>query len=279
MKKISFILAFFSISLFSNAQYGKHDSAKTVPPFKIFDNLYYVGIDFVSSYLLTTDDGLILIDAAYGKYPAHILQSVHELGFDPKQIKYILCSHGHYDHYEGADTLQKITHARIGMTEPDWQIAEGKTENEYKSVKVKLTRDLVINDGDSLTLGHTTLKFYVTPGHTLGVLSIAFTVRDGNSTYKAFMFGGIGQNFSGVKQTQLYIKSVDRLLSMKDVQVNITNHPFTGKVFERAELLKKRKPGEINPFVAPEDFKNWLTGLRTEAEQKLAEEKKKETSK
>jgi metallo-beta-lactamase class B len=67
-----------------------------------------------------------LIDALYRNYPAHILQSVKDLGFDPKQIKYILCTHGHYDHCEGADTLKKVTGARIGMTETDWQIAEWK---------------------------------------------------------------------------------------------------------------------------------------------------------
>lgn len=157
-----------------------------------------MGIDWVSSYLLTTDDGLILIDALYGKYPAHILQAVRDLGFDPKQIKYILCTHGHYDHCEGADTLKQVTHARIGMTEADWQMAEGKIKNEYASVNVHPARDWVIRDGDSLMLGNTTLKFYVTPGHTTGVLSIAFPVTEGNKTYNALVFGGVGLNFRAV---------------------------------------------------------------------------------
>lgn len=263
MKKLFFFLSIFCcFNLCSNAQHGEADTAKTVTPFRIFDNLYYVGNDFVSSYLLTTTDGLILIDAMYGKYPKNVLQSIHDLGFDPKKIKYILCTHGHWDHYDGADTLKKVTHAHVGMTEPDWQMVKG-------------TRDLVFHDGDSLTLGNTMLKFYVTPGHTPGVLSIAFPVREGNKTYKAFMFGGVGLNFTGVKRTETYIRSVDRLLKMKDVQVNITNHPFTGKIFERAALLKQRKQGEINPFVAPADFQSWLKELRMQAEKKLAEEKAK----
>jgi metallo-beta-lactamase class B len=276
MKKIFLLFAVCCfINSISNAQYGEHDTAKTVPPFKMFDNLYYVGIDWVSSYLLVTDDGLILIDALYGKYPKHILQSVRELGFDPKQIKYILCTHGHYDHCEGADMIKEATHARIGMTEPDWQMAEGTIKNEYQSVHPDLVRDWVIHDGDSLTLGNTTLKFFATPGHTLGVLSMAFPVRDGDHTYKAFLFGGVGLNFSGVKQTEMYIRSVDRLQKMKGIQVNITNHPAMGKIFERAALLKKRKPNEINPFVAPIDFQNWLKELKVNAEKKLAEEKRK----
>jgi metallo-beta-lactamase class B len=183
MKKALLIATLFLfIHLPGKAQYGQYDHAKTVPPFKIFDNLYYVGIDWVSSYLITTNDGLILIDALYRDYPAHIIQSVKDLGFDPKQIKYILCTHGHYDHCEGADTIQKITHARIGMTEADWEIAEGKVKNDYANVNSHPTRDWVIHNGDSLKLGGSTIKFFVTPGHTMGVLSLSFPVRDGGNT-------------------------------------------------------------------------------------------------
>ncbi len=277
MKKVVLIIALFFLShLPGKAQYGQYDSAKTVPPFKIFDNLYYVGIDWVSSYLLTTDDGLILIDALYRNYPAHILQSVKALGFNPKQIKYILCTHGHFDHCEGADTLKKLANARIGMTEPDWQIAEGKIQNDYANVNTLLTRDWVIHDGDSLKLGGTTIKFFVTPGHTLGVLSMRFPVRDGSNTYNAFMLGGAGLNFTGVKQTELYIQSIERIMKMKDIQVNISNHPDPGKIFQRARLLQTRKPGEPHPFVAPDDFQNWLKELKANAEKKLEEEKTKE---
>jgi metallo-beta-lactamase class B len=273
LKKILLIATLFFTHLTGNAQYGQYDNARTVPPFKIFDNLYYVGIDWVSSYLVVTDDGLILIDALYRNYPAHIIQSIKELGFDPKEIKYILCTHGHFDHCEGADTLQKITHARIGMTETDWQIAEGKIKNEYANVNTLLTRDWVIKDGDSLKLGSTIIKFFVTPGHTLGVLSMSFPVRDGANTYNAFMLGGVGLNFDGVKQTELYLQSMDRIMKMKNIQVNISNHPDPGKIFQRARLLKTRKPGDPHPFVAADDFQNWLSELKANAEKKLQEEK------
>jgi metallo-beta-lactamase class B len=276
MKKALLITTlFFSILLQCKAQYGQYDHAKTVPPFKIFDNLYYVGIDWVSSYLITTNDGLILIDALYRDYPAHIIQSVKDLGFDPKQIKYILCTHGHYDHCEGADTIKKITNARIGMTEQDWLMAEGKIKNDYASLNKVLARDWVIHDGDSLKLGGTAIKFYVTPGHTMGVLSMSFPVRDGSNTYNAFMLGGVGLNFDGVEQTETYLRSMDRLMKMKDVQVNISNHPDPGKIFQRAKLLQTRKSGDPHPFVDPDGFQNWLKELTANAEKKLEEEKSK----
>lgn len=271
------IFLFFTCCLFQFvglAQYGPDfDSVKTVAPFKMFDNLYYVGNDGTSAYLLTTSKGLILIDALYGRYTKDIIQYIRDLGFDPKNVKYILCTHGHFDHYEGADTLQKLTHAHIVMTEPDWQIAEGKEKNEYASKTVLLKRDLVVGDGESLTLGDTKISFYVTPGHTPGVLSMAFPVREGKTSYKAFMFSGVGLNFNGVEQTQKYIQSVDRLLAMKDVQVSITNHPAPGKIFERYTLLKQRRVGDPNPYVDPIAFRVWLIELRNAAEKKLEREK------
>jgi metallo-beta-lactamase class B len=278
MRKIAFIslLLFNFINLpASHAQYGSFDTAKMVKPFKLFDNLYYVGIDQVSAYLLVTDKGLILIDALYGKYADHIPEACRELGFDPKQIKYILCTHGHFDHCEGAERIKQLTHARIGMTAPDWDEAEWKTKAPYTSVTTKMTRDWVIKDGDVLTLGRTTLHFYQTPGHTPGVLSIAFPVRDQGKTYNAFMFGGVGLNFDGVERTEMYLHSVDRIMAMKGIQVNITNHPGPGTIFEKAKLLVARKTGEPNPYVAPEEFQAWLVELKKAAEDKLLEEKKK----
>jgi len=104
---------------------------------------------------------------------------------------------------------------------------------------------------------------------------MSFPVRDGSNTYKAFMLGGVGLNFDGVKQTEVYLQSMDRLMKMKNIQVNITNHPDPGKIFQRARLLQTRKAGEPHPFVAPDDFQNWLKELKANAEKKLEEEKRK----
>ncbi len=274
MKKLLFFLAIVSFTQ-SKAQYGDFDKAKPVKPFKIFDNLYYVGTDAVSAYLITTEKGMVLIDALYGKDTTYIPEACKQLGLPVKDIKYILCTHAHFDHCEGAAYLKKITGAKVGMTGPDWDIAEGKVDAPYKSVNSKISRDWVIKDGDSLRLGTTTLHFYETPGHTPGVLSIAFPVKDGKTTYNAFMFGGIGLNFEGVPRTEMYLRSVDRIMQLKNVQVNISNHPGPGKIFERAEMLRSRLRSAKHPFVAPEEFRSWLLGLKKAAEAKLAEEKKK----
>jgi len=241
-----------------NAQRDAHP----VPPFKMFDNLYYVGIDWVSAYVLKTSGGLIMIDTLYDNFADHTLKSIEELGMNPKDVKYVIVTHGHNDHVGGVKSVQLATGARVAMAEGDW-------------VMSKLTRDIVVKDGDTIKLGDTTLKLYLTPGHTPGVTSIEFPVLENGKEYKAFIFGGHGQNFSGVQTTQTYINSVKRVMTLAaGTQVPITNHPDAFQILQRGEKLAARKTGEPNPFVDPDGFTKWLNQLVTNAEKKLEDEKK-----
>ena len=253
-------------------------AVQNVAPFQIFDNLYYIGMQWVSAYFLTTSDGLIMIDALYGQFVDHALDGIRKMGFDPADIKYVFVTHGHFDHVGGAAAIKKVSGARVGMTDGDWKMVEagGSGRRGGRASSEPLERDLVIRDGDSITLGETTFKFYETPGHTPGVLSMEFTVYDNGKPHKAFTFGGVGLNFSGVERTEMYIASVKRLQAMEGIEVSVPNHASMGRVFQRAERLAERKPGEPHPFVAPEDFQQWLDQLLVNVQKKLEEEKKRE---
>jgi metallo-beta-lactamase class B len=246
------------IAMTSTAQQNAHP----VPPFKMFDNLYYIGIDWVSAYVLKTSGGLIMIDTLYDNFSDHTIKSIEQLGMNPKDVKYIIVTHGHNDHVGGAKTAQSLTGARLVMAEGDW-------------VMSKLSRDIIVKDGDTIKLGDTMLKLFLTPGHTPGVTSIEFPVFDNGKEYKAFIFGGHGQNFSGVQTTQTYINSVKRVMTLAaGAQVPVTNHPDPFQILQRGEKLAARKPGEANPFVDPDGFTKWLNQLLTNAEKKLEDEKK-----
>ena len=251
--------------------------AQRVEPFQIFDNLYYIGIQWVSCYLLVTTDGLILIDSLYGDHIDTVIDGIRAVGHDPADLKYVLVSHGHFDHVGGAARFQETYGARVGMTAADWELAEEPPDNPEWEIDVPV-HDMVIADGDTLELGDTELRFYMTPGHTEGVLSMEFPVRDDGEEYRAFLFGGVGLNFEGVHRTNLYLDSVARIRRLaaeegNPIEVNLSNHASMGRIFERAEQLASRADGDPHPFVDPEGYVAWLGELQRNAEEKLVVER------
>ncbi|MDA1185667.1 MAG: MBL fold metallo-hydrolase [Acidobacteria bacterium] len=235
-----------------------------IPPFKVFDNLYYVGIGHLASWLVTTSDGLILIDALQEPYVDHLIDSIQKLGFDPHDIKYLLVTHAHVDHYGGAAQIQETYGPSVGMIDGDWNAL---AENPSTRARVP-RRDIVFTDGDTLTLGDATLTFHALPGHTPGGLSIEQTVYDAGTPYKAFTLGGVTPR----NMFRENIAALERIMRIPGIQVNVPNHPWRGDVLQRAEKLAARRPGEPHPFVAPDDFAALLDELKADAEKQLAEE-------
>jgi metallo-beta-lactamase class B len=186
-----------------------------VAPFKVFDNLYYVGPGFVSTWILKTRDGAILIDTAQEPYVDHVVDSIKKAGVTPADIKYILLTHSHLDHFGGAARIAELTGARVGALEEDWRLIEAAgnrpgrdsaLEEDWRLIEAAGNRpgrdnapppgvprrDMVLKEGDTLTLVGETLKFYRHPGHTPGSLSAEFNVYDNGVAHKAFLFGGPG---------------------------------------------------------------------------------------
>lgn len=231
---------------------------KSVAPFKIFDNLYYVGIEWVGSLLLVTTDGLILIDSLHDPYVETGVAHIRELGFDPADIRYVLGTHGHFDHVGGHAYYQRTFGARVGMTAADWKRAQTDAEQPIFGMDVADV-DMVIQDGDTLTLGDQTMKFYVTPGHTEGVLSMEFTVHDGAAQHRAVIFGGAGSLTRDLWRYQAVLGNIRRfrLLAAQSppFTVSLAMHPSGAgagpgpSMFERRDLLMQRRPGDPHPFV------------------------------
>ena len=249
---------------------SRHDpDAQRVAPFQVFDNLYYVGARWVSAWLLVSDQGLILFDSLYEGLTDIAIEGIRELGFDPDDIRYVIVSHAHYDHIGGARRFQEEFGSVVMMTDEDWAMTdEPAIYREYPTP----VRHLSVSDGSTLNLGRTRLRFFKTPGHTPGVLSTRFTVYDDGFPHTAFMFGGVGLNFSGVERTEQYIESVRRLQTFPDIEVNIPNHAESGDIFDRLQMLQDRQPGDPHPFVDPESWSAWLDLLLLQAEAKLEQE-------
>lgn len=264
-----------------NVEYQK------IAPFKLFDNLYYVGPGFVSSWLIPTSAGLILVDTAQEPYVDHVIDSIKKSGFDPKDIKYIVLSHGHLDHFGGAARIQELSGARLVALDEDWKMMEQFGTRQAKGgwTDTAPKRDMVVREGDVLTLGNTSLKIYKHPGHTPGSLSAEFTVFDNGRPHKAFLFGGPGPR-NGVTGGAQFVESLDRVSQIPGIEVAVNVHSWlasypypNGGILERAILLKSRKPGEPNPFVDSASWQQWLKMAKEGAAKNLEEEKRKAAAK
>ena len=240
-----------------------------VAPLKVFDNLYYVGPGSVSAWLISTSDGLILIDAAQEPLVDHVIDSIRKVGFDPADIKYILISHGHLDHFGGVGKIQALSGARVATLAEDWELIEATMAapaRPNRPLGVPFSRDMVLEDGQTLTLGDTSLKVYKLPGHTPGSPSFEFTVYDNGTPYKAFLFGGPGQR-NGVEGGTQFLNSLRRIKAeLADVDVPVHVHSYLrtypydsgGTVFEPMAKLAMRKAGDPHPFVDNAQWRRWL---------------------
>jgi metallo-beta-lactamase class B len=256
-----------------------------IEPFKVFDNLYYVGPCYVSVWLVTTPQGHILFDSAQEPYVDHVIASIKKVGVNLRDIEYIILSHGHLDHVGGAARLQEATGARVVAVAEDWKMIEdldGRTSRRDPKPNRMPKRDMVVKDGDTLTLGNQRLKFHQLPGHTPGVLvTEGITVHDEGRSYKAVLSAGAGGG-PGLAGAEQGVRNATKLAAMQGVQVNLQTHSWAepdgypgGGVLERAALLKNRKPGAPHPFVDPATWTQRAKEAQASTAKTLAAEKAK----
>ena len=229
-------------------------------PAKVFDNLYFLGIANVSAWALTTSDGIIVLDALDNASEAqqYIEGGLRKLGLDPNQIKYVVVTHAHGDHYGGAQYLADKFHAHVVMSDIDWKVLEGPPRANYPAGWGQPPkRDVSVKDGDKLALGDTMIEFYVTPPHTPGTISVIMPLKDGNTRHVGGEWGGTAFNFAPTAQNFVtYAASAERFAKIardKGVDVPLSNHSTYDNAFEKIAALKMRRPGQPHPFVTGQE--------------------------
>ena len=223
-----------------------------IKPAKIFGNLYFIGVRAVCTHLIDTGDGLIIIDPGYYESLYLIINNIWELGFKPKDIKYIVITHAHYDHMDSVADLVAMTGAKTCIARADLPLLTGE---DYHYPIRPFTPDVLLEDGDIISLGNTNIRCVATPGHTDGTMSFFFDVTDGENTYRAGIFGGAGTNTLVRSFLEKYNRSpvcrqemLDSLLKMKKekVELFLGNHLPNNHTEEKLAVLETAK---VNPFI------------------------------
>jgi metallo-beta-lactamase class B len=232
----------------------KEQQDTAFPPHKIIGNLYYVGTEALGSYLISTPQGLILINSDYERTVPVIKGSVEKLGFKFTDVKILLGSHAHGDHMEGDALIKELTGAQLMAMSEDipalqqMRIPSGKPHPEYK----------VLHDGEEVTLGGTTLVAHLTPGHTRGCTTWTAKIQEGGKSYDVLIIGSVGVN-NGTRLVadgkpnavaEEYQRSFRILRSLK-ADVPLGSHPA---MYGLAEKYPKLGKGP-NPFIDPQGYK------------------------
>ncbi|MFK7945415.1 MAG: MBL fold metallo-hydrolase [Paracoccaceae bacterium] len=258
--------------------------AQKITPWKPFDNVTYIGICWVSAWLIQTEDGSVLIDTLYGPHMPQMIANMESTGVDFADIKYVLMTHGHFDHVGGAATLKPLLpNAKFVMTQTGWEeavAAAAKSRGTPRAWEM-IEPDMVVADGDAIELGGNTFRVVETPGHTWGTASYLYDVMDGDQTFRAITIGGLGLNaIEGPPQVEAYIESVDRIRALVEdsdanVEVHLTTHGFSNGLYEDRQKHLARDADAPNVFVDPQALLNQIADLRVGAVARLERERAK----
>lgn len=228
---------------------------KPFKPFHVIANIYHVGTENVSAYLIVTPKGDILTDGGLPESVPLIEKNIRALGFDIKDVKILLNSHAHFDHAGGLAELKRITGAPLYASAADTPFLERghitfgpSAVTPFPPVRV----DHVVKEGSTVSLGGVTLTAHITPGHTPGCTTWTMPVVDAGVAHKVMFYCSVtvkGYPLTGTPayphMVQDFKRTVARLDHM-DADIFLAPH---GNQFDMKAKVARMKPGAPNPFI------------------------------
>ncbi len=238
------------------------------PAVKIFGNLYFVGTKPASTHIIDTGEGLIMLDSGYQHSLYSVIDGIYNVGLDAHDLKYIIHTHGHIDHFGATRALVELTGAKTFLGEADRQYANGELDLSYaKELDMEFNEifepDILVNDGDIIELGNTKIKAVATPGHTPGAMSYFFDVTNGKDTFRAGLHGGMGINTLSREFLDKYnlphslrgdFKRSMLRLNEEKVDIFLGNHMQHNRTEAKAEKVRN---GEEYAFVNPDEWEKY----------------------
>lgn len=221
-------------------------------PYKVFDNLYFIGTKIHSAWALTTSQGIIVIDTLFDyAVEPEMVEGMTRLGLNPRDVKYVLISHAHGDHDQGAALFQSRYGAQVVMGAADWDSTLQRPATAAGGVP---KRNISVGpEGTKITLGDTTVNVIAAPGHTPGTLSYIFPVKDRGRTLTVAYNGGTAFNFPRTVQNFVIYRDAQQKMGEAVKQAGATvlmsNHTEFDQAFDRVRLAQlPRAAGEPHPY-------------------------------
>ena len=253
-----------------------------VEPYRVVGNVYYVGAANVSSFLIVTPAGHILLDSGFAETVPLIRRNVERLGFRMGDIKILINGHAHYDHAGGLAQLKQETGAQLAASEAEAALlaAGGRGDFQFgdRLTFEPVTADRILRDGDLVGLGGVTMVARLTPGHTKGNTTWTMRVSEGRRVYDVVFVGSTtvpGYKLVGNPEypeiAADYARTF-RLLKSLPCDVFLAPHGSFNSMLRKAELLAGGK--RPNPFIDPRGYRRFLA----ETEKAFREQLKREQS-
>jgi metallo-beta-lactamase class B len=250
-------------------------------PHQIAGNLYYVGTSGLGVYLITTPQGHILINGVYPASVPLVRASVETLGFKMTDIKLMLNSHAHPDHVSGNADLKALTGASVLVMDDDVDVIKtgGKSDFQYAAQENYPPGpvDRVLHDGEHVKLGDMDLTAVKTPGHTRGCTTWTFSVIDAGRPQNVVILCSINFNpgyklVDNAQWPQIAAGFTHTYKTVAALPVDIWLAPHTFMFGLPQKFEKKRAGGDVNPYVAPDEYKTYVAGRRNDFLQELAKQ-------
>ena len=231
---------------------------------RIVGNVYYVGTRGITSFLIVTPGGGIIIDSGEAESVPFIRASVERLGFRLSDVKVLLTGHAHYDHVGGHADLKRLTGAQVMVMDADREALESGIDRSalggpgWKPVAV----DRALKDGDTVTLGGVTLTAHLTPGHTQGCTTWTMEAAQDGKKYQVAFTGSVtvndGVHLVGNTRVPViadqYAQAFRVLRGIK-ADVFVAQH---GAVFALEDKARRTEESRVNPFVDAAGYRRFV---------------------
>jgi metallo-beta-lactamase class B len=214
------------------------------PPHKIIGNIYYVGTKTLSSFLIVTPAGNILLDSTYERNVPVILKSVEDLGFKFSDVKILLGNHAHGDHMEGDALVKMMTGAKLEAMAEDLPALQ-----TMKPGGKEHTVDVVLHDGDTVSLGGVVLTAHLTAGHTRGCTTFTTVVKEGGKDYNVVFGCSLRAPTVITPEIAAEFRHSFEVVHALPCDVQLGDHPAQYGMIEKYEKLKASGGKGPNPFI------------------------------